>query len=55
MTAKEAYRIISGCMDELIRFRQLAYPKVQGWNHDETTAQVIVFEACRRMEEGEES
>ena len=55
MTAKEAYRIISGCMDELVRFRQLEYPKAKGWNHDETTAQVIVFEACRRMEEGEES
>lgn len=51
MTPFETYRIISGCMDELVRFRQLAYPQAQGWNRDETVAQVIVFEALRRMQE----
>ncbi len=53
MTPLEAYRIISGCMHELVGFRQLAYPRTQGWNHDEITAQVIMFEALRQMQEGE--
>ena len=50
MTPMEAYRIISGCMDELVRMRLALMPKAQGWSRDETMAQVIAFEALRKME-----
>lgn len=51
MTPMEAWRIISQCMDELVRLRQTAFQKSKAWTHIETEAQVIAFEALRRMEE----
>lgn len=51
MKPLEAWSIISQCMDELVRMRQTAYPKGKAWSHMETEAQVIAFEALRRMEE----
>ena len=54
MTPMEAYSIISRAMTELTYLRQNYYPNGQGWSREETTAQVIMFEALRRMEEGEE-
>lgn len=54
MTPLEAWSIISQCMDELVRMRQDAYPNTKAWSHIETEAQVIAFEALRRMEEESE-
>ena len=51
MTPMEAYSVISRAMTELTQIRQQLYPKGQGWSGDETMAQVIAFEALRRMEE----
>lgn len=53
MTPTEAYSVISRAMTELTQIRQQLYPKGQGWNKEETMAQVIAFEALRRMEETE--
>ena len=54
MTPMEAYSVLSRAMTELTQIRQQLYPKGQGWSRDETMAQVIAFEALRRMQEGEE-
>lgn len=51
MTPSEAYSIISRALTELTALRQQIYPKGQGWSRQETMAQVIAFEALRRMEE----
>lgn len=51
MRPLEAWSIISQCMDELVRMRQQVYPKGKAWSHQETEAQVMAFEALRRMEE----
>lgn len=53
MTPTEAYSVISRAMVELTYLRQQLYPKGQGWSREETMAQVIAFEALRRMEEEE--
>lgn len=45
---------ISGCMDELVRMRLALLPKAEkAWSEDEVTAQVIAFQALRRMEEND--
>lgn len=55
MTPMEAYRIISGCMDELVRMRLTMMPKAEkAWSEDEIVAQVIAFQALRRMEENDD-
>ena len=51
MKPLEAWRIISRCMNELHHFRIDIYPAGKGYSHEETEAQVIAFEALRRMEE----
>ena len=53
MTANEAYSVISRAMVELACLRQQLYPKGNGWSGEETMAQVIAFEALRRMGEEE--
>lgn len=55
MKPLEAWGIISQCMDELIRMRQLTWNGGQHWSHLENEAQVIAFEALRRMEEDGDS
>ena len=55
MTPNEAYSVISRAMTDLTYLRQHFYPNGQWWNHEETMAQVIVFEALRRMEEDEKN
>ena len=55
MTPMEAYRIISGCMDELVRMRLALMPKAdKAWSEDETMAQVIAFQALRKMGENDD-
>lgn len=54
MSPMEAWRIISQCMQELVRCRQAMYPGSKGWCEQEAKAEVIAFEALRRMEEDKE-
>ena len=54
MKALEAWRIISGCMNELVNIRQSLYPQGKGYSKEEIEAQVICFEALRKLEEGKE-
>lgn len=49
MTSNEAYSVISRAMVELTYLRQQLYPNGKGWSREETMAQVIAFEALRRM------
>lgn len=51
MTPMEAWHIISGNLAELARIRNTLLPKSKGYSEEEITAQVIAFEALRRMEE----
>ena len=52
MKPLEAYAIISQCMDELQRYRQyITQGQYKGYSEKEIKAQVIAFEALRRMEE----
>ena len=51
MKPLEAYRVISRCMTELIQMRQAIYPKGKSYSQEEVSAEVIAFEALRRMEE----
>ena len=51
MKPMEAWKIVSGCLSELANIRHSLYPKGQGYSQEEITAQVICFEALRRMEE----
>lgn len=51
MKPLEAWGIISQCMDELIRMRKATWNGGQHWSHIENQAQVIAFEALRKMEE----
>ena len=54
MKPLEAWRIISGCMNELANIRASIFGK--GYSDEEVTAQVMAFEALRRMQEdGKES
>lgn len=51
MKPLEAWRIISGCMNELANIRQSLYPQGKGYSMDEVKAQVMCFEALRKIEE----
>lgn len=51
MKPLEAYSIISRVFDDLMAFRQYYYHGTKGYSKDEITAQVMAFEALRRMEE----
>lgn len=51
MKPLEAYRIIIGCMNELCNIRQSLYPKGKGYSQEEVEAQVMCFEALRRLQE----
>ena len=53
MKPLEAYRVISLSFNELHHFRASIYPNGQSYSHEEIEAQVIAFEALRRMEEQE--
>lgn len=55
MNPMEAWKIVSGCLSELANIRHSLYPKGQGYSQEEITAQVICFEALRRMEEEEKN
>ncbi len=54
MKPLEAYGIISRALNDLMAFRQLYYRGTKGYSKDEITAQVMAFEALRRMEEESE-
>lgn len=49
MKPLEAWHIISGCMNELANIRASICGK--GYSDDEVTAQIMTFEALRRMQE----
>ena len=51
MKPLEAWRIISGCMNELANIRQALYPQCKGYSQEEVKAEVICFEALRKLEE----
>lgn len=51
MKPLEAWRIISGCMNELSSIRKSMYPQGKGYSQQEVEAQVICFEALRKLEE----
>lgn len=51
MTPLDAWHIISSCMNELASIRASICGK--RFSHKEITAEVICFEALRRMEEVE--
>ena len=52
MKPLEAWRIISGCMEELASIRKSLYPQGKGYSQEEIEAQVMCFEALRKLEEG---
>lgn len=54
MKPLEAWRIISGCMNELENIRKSLYPQGKGYSKEEITALVMCFEALRKLEESEE-
>ena len=51
MKPLEAWRIISGCMVELVNIRQSLYTKGKGYSQEEVEAQVMCFDALRKLEE----
>ena len=51
MKPLEAYSVISRCITELHQYRKFVYPNTTAYSHEEISAQVIAFEALRRMEE----
>ena len=51
----EAYTIISRCLDELARLRETVYIRGKGYSQQEVEAQVICFEALRRMQEEDQA
>ena len=51
MKPLEAYRIISQSLNELHHFRRDIFPNGKSYSQQEIEAQVIAFEALRRMEE----
>lgn len=53
MKPLEAYSIISRMAEELRQLRICFYQPTKGYSKDEIEAQVIAFEALRRMQEGE--
>lgn len=54
MKPMEAYGIISRCMNELMHLRSAYFPPGKGYSKEEITAQIIVFDALRRMEQEED-
>lgn len=55
MTPMEAYQVLSSMHHDLAALRQTLYPGSLGYSHKEIEAQVIAFEALRRMEEKEDA
>lgn len=55
MTPMEAYRVLSSMHHDLAALRMMVYPGSHGYSSEEITAQVIAFEALRRMEESEDA
>lgn len=53
MTPMEAYRVLSSMHHDLASLRIMLYPGSKGYSNEEIQAQVIAFEALRRMEENE--
>lgn len=53
MSPLEAWKIICGCMNELAGIRAAICGK--GFSQEEVTAEVMAFEALRRMEEENDS
>lgn len=53
MKPLEAWQVVSNLFDELYRMRKDLCPQVRGYSLMETKAQVMCFEALRRMEEDE--
>lgn len=51
MKPLEAYSILSRMLNDLVTFRNHYYHGTKGYSKDEITAQVMAFEALRRMEE----
>lgn len=51
MKPLEAWSLISQQIEELNRLRKAYYPYSRGYSDREITAQVMAFEALRRMEE----
>jgi len=51
MTPMEAYSVISRVFNELALYRQEYFHNSKGYSKEEVSAQVIAFEALRRMEE----
>ena len=53
MTPMDAYHVLSEMHHDLAALRMALYPGSLGYSHREIEAQVIAFEALRRMEENE--
>ena len=51
MKPLEAWRIIIGCMNELVNIRKSLYPQGKGYSQEEVEAEVMCFEALRKLEE----
>lgn len=51
MTPMDAYRVLSQMHHDLASLRIALYPGSKGYSAEEITAQVIAFEALRRMQE----
>lgn len=51
MTPMEAYSVISRVFNQLALYRQEYFNNSKGYSKEEVSAQVIAFEALRRMEE----
>lgn len=51
MKPLEAWRIISECMNELVNIRQALCPQGKGYSMEEVEAEVMCFEALRKLEE----
>ena len=51
MTPMEAYSVISRVFYQLALYRQEYFHNSKGYSKEEVSAQVIAFEALRRMEE----
>lgn len=54
MKGLEAWEIISANMAELYRIRKTLDPQCKGYSSTEITAEVVCFEALRRMDETKE-
>ena len=54
MKPLEVWRIISSNMNELANMRNALYPQGKGYSQGEVQAEVMCYEALRRMEEENE-